>query len=1179
MTTNKKIFKKVLCLLLMFIISIGAIPFPERKVIAADTREYTILCTKTTGELDTFAYYPSTGWKMGAQIDEYFTLKPVQTQISEGTAASDIYYTVTFAGTGIALYGYKAPAHGASVKVFVDGVLEDNFDSYATSRTPNDVVLWQISGLENGEHTIKVEATGDKNASATDSHIEVTKAVVTAPVEHVLATDFFFTEETCFIRAGESRNLSYRFAPENAAAPDDLVFASDNESIANVDRSGRITAKGTGTAHITASSKIVGFSKSMEVTVLDKKDDIDAMYVDSGNQYQQKAYNSLLSGERKFSEQVWAWKNDKAVAEIAVLSKQKPLENVSVSITDLKGFGAVLPASSVKLSFVKEVKAYTGHAGWYAQNKAGIMPSGTREYYPEVIYSGDPVSMDSSKLQLIWVEASVPKDALAGIYKGTITISAENTDETIPLDFTLEVLDAVQPDPQDYDFDVEYWSHPYNVAYYYEVEPFSEEHLERLKQHMELYKNLGGHAITASIVEEAWGGQTYGGGNDIHYPSMIKWIKNIDGTWEFDYTNFDKWVILNQEIGIADKIICYSMMPWDGIVKYEDRETNTIKSMTANPANTDQYAQVWRPFLEDFVAHLDEKGWFDATYIGFDERTNMKTAFDLIDSVTNKDGHALKKSAAFNDFRSNTAIFNRLDYASVGLQQIRDNLVPFKEQITARRENNQDLTMYTATEHVPNSFTKSNPVESYWTIMYAGSLNTTGFLRWAYDAWVEDPLEESTHSSFPAGDCFLVYPSEKEDTVKESKFSLRLAKLDEGVRDINKLYLMREESQEMADKAADVLSHVRGDKINDYEYSTIEKTDSWGRQAKWLTENGKNQMLLDMNAVKKGIYDLTKDSILQKNPNSIQQIDIVKPNTTEFQPGEALQLQITVQPSTASSVLWSSSDNSVASVDKTGLVTMKKEGKATITVCSAENANIGQRIEISVAIPEAKKPLLQQIEAVAKLKQEDYTAESWAVLQKALEDAGKVRDNPKSQQEDINRALAALKDAVLKLAPAGNNIQTPEPEKPEPLKKGGVYNKGNYKYKITSLSKQTVQVIGTTNSKLKKVVINNSVTLAEKSFKITSIKASAFKKNKKITSVKIGTNVTSIGNSAFEKCTQLKKVTVSSKKLTQIGKKAFAGCKQLRLVDIQSKKVKKIGTEAFKGIHKKAVIKIPKKKK
>ena len=176
-----------------------------------------------------------------------------------------------------------------------------------------------------------------------------------------------------------------------------------------------------------------------------------------------------------------------------------------------------------------------------------------------------------------------------------------------------------------------------------DVEPFSEEHLELLRQHMELYKSLGGHAITASIVEEAWGGQTYGGGNSIHYPSMIKWIKNTDGTWEFDYTDFDKWVALNKEIGIADKIICYSMMPWDGIVKYKDMATNTVKSMTANPANSTQYSQVWQPFLEDFVAHLDEKGWFGQTYIGFDERSNMGTAFDLIDSVTNRDGKELKK--------------------------------------------------------------------------------------------------------------------------------------------------------------------------------------------------------------------------------------------------------------------------------------------------------------------------------------------------------------------------------------------------------------------------------------------------------------------------------------------------------------------------------------------------------
>jgi len=1200
MGCGKRTIKRVLCILLMLILSFSAIPFPEHEVNAAATREYTIKSVTTAGESDKFTYYPSSGWEQGKQIDEYFTFKSVQTQVEEGAEASDIYYTVNFSGTGIALYGYKDPGHGATVKVFIDGEEKTDFDSYAQSRSASDVLLWSIVGLDNGEHTLKAQATGSKNASATNSHIEVTKAVVTVPIEQVPATKFAFTDETCTIRVDESRDLEYVLEPENAYAPEDLQFASDDASVASVNSSGRITAKSVGTAHITASSESVGFSKSMEVAVLEKKEDIDATYVDSGDQYQQKAYAGLLAGKRKFGEQVWAWKNDRAVAEIAVMSKQKALEDVTVSITDLEGFGAVIPASSVKLSFVREVKAYTGHAGWYAQNKAGTMPSGPREYFPEVIYSDDPVSMDSERLQLVWVEASVPKDALAGIYKGTITVSAGNTDETIALDYTLEVLDAVQPDPQDYDFDVEYWSHPYNVAYYYDVEPFSEEHLELLKQHMELYKSLGGHAITASIVEEAWGGQTYGGGNEIHYPSMIKWIKHTDGTWEFDYTDFDKWVELNLEIGIADKIICYSMMPWDGIVKYTDRETGTVKSMTANPANATQYAQVWQPFLEDFVAHLDDNGWFEQTYIGFDERSNMGTAFDLIDSVTNKDGNALKKSAAFNDFSHNLGVFNRLDYASVGLQQIRDNLTPFKQQIVTRRENNQDLTMYTATEHVPNSFTKSNPVESYWTIMYAGSLNTTGFLRWAYDAWVADPLEESTHSSFPAGDCFLVYPSEQEDEVKESKFSLRLAKLDEGVRDINKLYLMREKSQEMADGVTEILSHVQGDRINDYEYSTMAPTDSWGRQAKWLTENGKNSMLSDMKTVKEGIYDLTKDSIAQEYPNHVQKIELTKPDRMEFEPDEIVQFQVAVQPaSAAGSVRWSSSDEAVASVDENGWVTMKKDGKAMITVCSAENANIGQSMEISVKIPEAKKPLLEQIEAASKLKQGDYTAESWEALQKALKEAEKVRKNPQSLQEDIDEALNALKDAVSKLAPAAGNSapdnsnkedpnkedpnkdnpNKDNPNKEEPIKNGGIYVGGNYKYKITSLAKQTAEVIGTTNSKLKKIVIGKSVTLGGKSFQITSVKASAFKNNKKITEVKIGANVTKIGNSAFEKCVKLKKVTVSGKKLTQIGKKAFAGCKQLRSVVVKSKKVKKIGTGAFKGIHKKAVVKIPGKKK
>lgn len=584
----------------------------------------------------------------------------------------------------------------------------------------------------------------------------------------------------------------------------------------------------------------------------------DAVYVNSFDQYQQKDYDRILHSEQKKDIRFWAWKNDKAAAEFAILCAEKDLDRVSVAASDLTGDACVLPASLVKLSFIKEVKAYTGHAGWYANNPGNRMPRGKREFYPEVIDSDAPVPIQKGKLQLVWLKIRTPKDVLPGMYHGTITVVAECCKKTVQLGVTLEVLDITMPDPEQYLFDVEYWSHPYNVAYYYDTAPFSAEHLQVLEQHMQIYKSLGGHAIAASIVEEAWGGQTYGGNRAVHYPSMIKWIKDKTGAWQFDYTHFDKWVQLNRTIGIADKIVCYSMMPWKNVIRYYDEAKNKEMKMKLNPADKKTYSKIWTAFLRAFITHLDEMGWFDAVYMGFDERHHMETALDLIAGMKNKDGNALKTSAAFNDFQHNASVFNRLDDASVGLQQVRDHLEDFKTQVQLRRNRTQKTTMYTATEHVPNSFTKSIPVESHWTILFAGSLNATGFLRWAYDAWVENPLEDATHCSFPAGDCFLVYPCRTDDETIESKLSLRLAKLDEGVRDVNKLYIMRESTPEISQEIETLFSGIDGRKEDSYAFYTMKKTSPWGRTAKWLTEKGKNAMLHDMQKVKQRIYEISK---------------------------------------------------------------------------------------------------------------------------------------------------------------------------------------------------------------------------------------------------------------------------------------------------------------------------------
>lgn len=142
-----------------------------------------------------------------------------------------------------------------------------------------------------------------------------------------------------------------------------------------------------------------------------------------------------------------------------------------------------------------------------------------------------------------------------------------------------------------------------------------------------------------------------------------------------------------------------------------------------------------------------------------------------------------------------------------------------------------------------------------------------------------------------------------------------------------------------------------------------------------------------------------------------------------------------------------------------------------------------------------------------------------------------------------------------------------------PAKKGTTLtvSKNNIKVKVTSSSKSnpTVAVTKISNSSAKNVTIPATVTVRGVKYKVTKIADNAFKGNKKLKTVTIGSNVKSIGKNAFSGCTSLTKVTIG-KNVTAIGSKAFYKCKKLKSITIQSKKIKTIGKHAFKGINKKA---------
>ncbi len=65
--------------------------------------------------------------------------------------------TFSFRGTSVAWYGWRGPA-GGQARVYLDGVLVETVDTFASNEQPVPLVVWSRGGLAQGPHTLVIEA-------------------------------------------------------------------------------------------------------------------------------------------------------------------------------------------------------------------------------------------------------------------------------------------------------------------------------------------------------------------------------------------------------------------------------------------------------------------------------------------------------------------------------------------------------------------------------------------------------------------------------------------------------------------------------------------------------------------------------------------------------------------------------------------------------------------------------------------------------------------------------------------------------------------------------------------------------------------------------------------------------------------------------------------------------------
>ena len=460
-----------------------------------------------------------------------------------------------------------------------------------------------------------------------------------------------------------------------------------------------------------------------------------------------------------------AWRGERVSAQ-AVLATPEELGDVAFAVSDLKSGRNIIPASAVKKYFVRYVLTDI-----FKNRKDSFLMA-------DRLDPVETMQVEAKTARPLWLDIKVPADAKPGTYQGTLTLKAspksspKGKELSLSLPIVLQVADRVLPEPSEWSFHLDLWQNPYAVARYFDVPLWSQQHFDKMRPIMETLAAAGQKVITCSVISRPWNGQTFD-----PFESMIAKMKQLDGTWQYDYTVFDRWVEFMMSCGITEQIDCYTLVPWHYRFDYYDCATNSVKQLACKPGEA-KYHDFIVPFLKDFSRHLRQKGWFERTFIAMDERPKdqMEAAWQTIQDAD--PGFKIEGAANYS-VESEAA--DRVDDISVGFQY---NLLK-KEALARRTAKGQKITFYTCcSPDRPNTFTFSPPAESAFLGWHAMACGYDGYLRWAYNSWPERPDQDSRYNSksWYSGDCYLVYPEGS---------SIRFERLIEGIQAYEKARLLR----------------------------------------------------------------------------------------------------------------------------------------------------------------------------------------------------------------------------------------------------------------------------------------------------------------------------------------------------------------------------------------------------